>query len=157
MSWRNAPENFFSAVRGCPRLCARTNPWFRGQTLLVLGHGGGGVPRRCAHWDAHRLTPTGPHEQWPVGYRDLHSNGRAFDPPTTCRPSDVCLTVHGPDPVQNEGHLRCPGASRTNNDCAPQRARIIFSFSKVQLFPLRQASAIPVSGTCTSVHLSEMG
>ena len=33
MSWRNAPENFFSAVRGCPRLCARTNPWFRGQIL----------------------------------------------------------------------------------------------------------------------------
>ena len=31
MSRRNAPENFFSAVRGCPRLCARTNPWFRGQ------------------------------------------------------------------------------------------------------------------------------
>ena len=23
-------------------MCARTNPWFRGQTLLVLGHGGGG-------------------------------------------------------------------------------------------------------------------
>ena len=22
---------FFSAVQGCPRLCARTNPWFRGQ------------------------------------------------------------------------------------------------------------------------------
>ena len=42
MSRRNAPENFISAVRGCPRLCARTNPWFRGQTLLVLGHGGGG-------------------------------------------------------------------------------------------------------------------
>ena len=33
MSWRNAPENFFSAVRGCPRPCARTNPWFRGQIL----------------------------------------------------------------------------------------------------------------------------
>ena len=30
-SRKNAPENFFSAVRGCPRLCARTNPWFRGQ------------------------------------------------------------------------------------------------------------------------------
>ena len=42
MSRRNAPEIFFSAVRGCPQLCARTNPWFRGQTLLVLGHGGGG-------------------------------------------------------------------------------------------------------------------
>ena len=25
------------------KVCARTNPWFRGQTLLVLGHGGGGV------------------------------------------------------------------------------------------------------------------
>ena len=24
------------------KVCARTNPWFRGQTLLVLGHGGGG-------------------------------------------------------------------------------------------------------------------
>ena len=33
MSRRNAPENFFSAVRGCPRPCARTNPWFRGQIL----------------------------------------------------------------------------------------------------------------------------
>ena len=26
------------------KVCARTNPWFRGQTLLVLGHGGG-VPQ----------------------------------------------------------------------------------------------------------------
>ena len=25
--------NFFSAVRGCPRSCARTNPWFRGRIL----------------------------------------------------------------------------------------------------------------------------
>ena len=33
MSRRNAPEKFFSAVRGCPRPCARTNPWFRGQLL----------------------------------------------------------------------------------------------------------------------------
>ena len=33
MSRRNAPEIFFSAVRGCPRPCARTNPWFRGQIL----------------------------------------------------------------------------------------------------------------------------
>ena len=24
------------------KACARTAPWFRGQTLLVLGHGGGG-------------------------------------------------------------------------------------------------------------------
>ena len=23
------------------KVCARTNPWFRGQTLLVPGHGGG--------------------------------------------------------------------------------------------------------------------
>ena len=45
MSRRVPAENFFSAVRGCPRLCARTNPWFRGQTLLVLGHGGGGYPK----------------------------------------------------------------------------------------------------------------
>ena len=29
---RNAPE-IFSAVRGCPRSCARTNPWFRGRIL----------------------------------------------------------------------------------------------------------------------------
>ena len=43
MSRCNAPENFFSAVRGCPRPCARTNPWFRGQTLPVPGHGGGGT------------------------------------------------------------------------------------------------------------------
>ena len=49
MSRRNVPEYFFSAVRGCPRLCARTNPWFRGQTLLVLGHGGGGVPPTQHH------------------------------------------------------------------------------------------------------------
>ena len=50
MSWRNAPENFFSAVRGCAttvrknqplvpwsnfggKVCAGTEPWFRGQTL----------------------------------------------------------------------------------------------------------------------------
>ena len=33
MSRRNAPENFFSAVRGCSRLCARTNPWFHSQIL----------------------------------------------------------------------------------------------------------------------------
>ena len=34
MSRRNAPEIFFFlAVRGCPRPCARTNPWFRGQIL----------------------------------------------------------------------------------------------------------------------------
>ena len=33
MPWCNAPENFFSAVRGCPRSCARTNPWFCGQIL----------------------------------------------------------------------------------------------------------------------------
>ena len=25
------------------KVCARTDPWFRGQTLPVLGHGGGGV------------------------------------------------------------------------------------------------------------------
>ena len=33
MPRRNAPEKKFSAVRGCPRSCARTNPWFRGQIL----------------------------------------------------------------------------------------------------------------------------
>ena len=33
MPRRNAPEIFFSAVQGCPRSCARTNPWFRGQIL----------------------------------------------------------------------------------------------------------------------------
>ena len=33
MFLRNAPEIFFSAVRGCPRSCARTNPWFRGRIL----------------------------------------------------------------------------------------------------------------------------
>ena len=33
MSRRNAPEIFFSAVRGCPPPCARTNPWFRGHIL----------------------------------------------------------------------------------------------------------------------------
>ena len=50
--------NFFSRGTGFPtavrknqplvprsnlggKVCARTNPWFRGQTLLVLGHGGG--------------------------------------------------------------------------------------------------------------------
>jgi hypothetical protein len=41
MSRRNTPENSFSAVRSCPRPCARTNPWFHGQTLPVPGHGGG--------------------------------------------------------------------------------------------------------------------
>ena len=34
MPRRNAPQNFFSTVRGCPRSCARTNPWFRGQILV---------------------------------------------------------------------------------------------------------------------------
>ena len=60
MPWCNAPEIFFSAVRGCPRSCARTNPWFCGQILggkrvqepppgsavkhwWFLGTGGGGV------------------------------------------------------------------------------------------------------------------
>ena len=33
MSRRNTPEKFFSAVRGCPRSCARTNPWFCGPIL----------------------------------------------------------------------------------------------------------------------------
>ena len=42
MPRRNAPESFFSAVRGCPRSYARTNPWFLGRTLPVPGHGGGG-------------------------------------------------------------------------------------------------------------------
>ena len=58
MSRRNVPELFFrgtglpTAVRKnqplVPRsnlggkVCARTDPWFRGQTLLVPGHGGGG-------------------------------------------------------------------------------------------------------------------
>ena len=30
-------------------MCARTAPWFRGQTLPVPGHGGGGVPLSWAH------------------------------------------------------------------------------------------------------------
>ena len=31
------------------KVCARTDPWFRGQTLLVPGHGGGRVgPTRRA-------------------------------------------------------------------------------------------------------------
>ena len=63
MPWRNAPEIFFrgtglpTAVRKnqplVPRsnlggkVCARTNPWFRGQTLLVPGHGGGGGTGDC--------------------------------------------------------------------------------------------------------------
>ena len=64
MSRRNAPEIFFSAVRGCPRLCARTNPWFRSQTLLVPGHGGGGVlsfakfVAKGTHRNAPRVTFT---------------------------------------------------------------------------------------------------
>ena len=33
MPRRNAPETFFSAVWGCPRACARTNPWFRSRIL----------------------------------------------------------------------------------------------------------------------------
>ena len=33
MPRHNAPENCFSAVRGCPRSCARTNPWFHGRIL----------------------------------------------------------------------------------------------------------------------------
>ena len=62
MSRRNAPENFFFRGTGSPtavrkkqplvprsnlggKVCARTDPWFRGQTLLVSGHGGGRVHR----------------------------------------------------------------------------------------------------------------
>ena len=33
MPRRNVSKNFFSAVRGCPRSCARTSPWFCGQIL----------------------------------------------------------------------------------------------------------------------------
>ena len=33
MPRRNAPKKKFSAVRGCPRSCTRTNPWFCGQIL----------------------------------------------------------------------------------------------------------------------------
>ena len=57
MPWRNTPENFFRGT-GLPtvmrkhqplvprsnfggKVCARTAPWFRSQTLLVPGHGGG--------------------------------------------------------------------------------------------------------------------
>ena len=66
MSRRNAPEIFFSAVRGCSRPCARTNPWFRGQILgekcaqeptpgsavkhcRFLDTGGGGGCALCSH------------------------------------------------------------------------------------------------------------
>ena len=66
MSRPNVPENFFSAVRGCPRPCARTNPWFRGQIFgekcaqeptpgsavkhcRFLDTGGGGVPMTQLH------------------------------------------------------------------------------------------------------------
>ena len=66
MPWRNALEKFVSAVRGCPRSCARTNPWFRGRILgenvrknrpLVprsniagsWARGGGRVPIQHAH------------------------------------------------------------------------------------------------------------
>ena len=64
MPWRNTPEKFFSAGRGCPRSCARTNPWFCGRILggkcaqesppgsavkhcRFLGTGGGYLP--CEH------------------------------------------------------------------------------------------------------------
>ena len=59
MPWHNAPEFFFSAVRGCPRSCARTNPWFRSQTLLFLGTGGGTkillatATQCCLFWCSH--------------------------------------------------------------------------------------------------------
>ena len=60
MSRRNAPEIFFFRGTGLPtavrknqplvrrsnfggKVCARTDPWFRGQTLPVPGHGGGGT------------------------------------------------------------------------------------------------------------------
>ena len=33
MPWRSTPEKKFSAVQGCPRSCARTNPWLRGRIL----------------------------------------------------------------------------------------------------------------------------
>ena len=59
MPRRNAPEKKISRSTGLPtvvrknqplvprsnfggKACARTAPWFRGQTLLVPGHGAGG-------------------------------------------------------------------------------------------------------------------
>ena len=59
MPRRNARKFFFFRGTGLPtvvrknqplvprsnfggKACARTAPWFRGQTLLVPGHGGGG-------------------------------------------------------------------------------------------------------------------
>ena len=33
MPWAQHAGKFFSAVRGCPWSCARTNPWFCGQIL----------------------------------------------------------------------------------------------------------------------------
>ena len=64
MSRRNAPENFFFRGTGLPRVmrknqplvprsnfggkaCARTACWFRGQTLPVPGHRGGGYEGIC--------------------------------------------------------------------------------------------------------------
>ena len=62
----NAPENFFpqywaahghaqeptsgSAVEFWGKACAGTAPWFRGRTLLVLGHRGGGTFPRVYSW-----------------------------------------------------------------------------------------------------------
>ena len=63
MSRRNAPENFFFRGTGLPtvmhknqplvprsnfggKACAGTARWFRGQTLSVPGHGGGGRTMR---------------------------------------------------------------------------------------------------------------
>ena len=56
--------------------CARTDPWFRGQTLLVPGHGGGGVALKVhvlmSYEELLHIRPWGP-----VRTQGLHSNSVA--------------------------------------------------------------------------------
>ena len=101
MSRRNAPENFFSAVRGCPPPCARTNPWFRGRiwgekcaqepTLgsavkhcRFLDTGGGGGYKKCP-----REGPDGVVEHCgghTIGLRDTPPPPLAKSPPLQSPP-----------------------------------------------------------------------
>ena len=75
------------------KVCARTNPWFRGQTLLVLGHGGGG-------YYVHSATPPPPPKKnsgsgggglW-VGLECM-SQTQLQDPAPRCStPSSIAVT-----------------------------------------------------------------
>ena len=65
-----------SAVRGCSRPCARTDAWFRSQTLPVLRHKGGGGGG-ASNAPGHTMAPT-PMVLFGAGHRDLHLQRNRF-------------------------------------------------------------------------------